>query len=119
MSTKSYTRFVKILEKWPLDPNKKGKDIGEALRLLFSQSFPLGSSSVVNEKVMNKKLDALESLLANESLKRFPRESTANFTLLDQETLSGITSTEFMGQVSASSNTKQSLMERLKNIRLL
>ena len=54
MSVSSYTRFVKILEKWPLDPQKKGKDVGEALRQLFSREFPLGSTSVVNEKHINR-----------------------------------------------------------------
>ena len=54
MSVGSYTKFVKILEKWPLDPNKAGKDLGQSLRQLFSHNFPLGSTSVVNEKEINK-----------------------------------------------------------------
>ena len=54
MSGVSYTKFVKMLEKWPLDKNKKGKDLGEALRLLFSHNYPLGSTTLVNEKLINK-----------------------------------------------------------------
>jgi len=123
MSVGSYTKFVKILEKWPLDPNKAGKDLGQSLRQLFSHNFPLGSTSVVNEKEINKQVTALESLVSNRSLEAFPRQSTATFTLLDRETLAGITSTEFMGQltgeVEASKAAKPGLFQRLKNIRLI
>ena len=54
MSSRAYNSFVNILEKWPVDKTKAGKDLGEALRLLFSKTFPSGSSSVVNEKTVNK-----------------------------------------------------------------
>jgi len=117
MSGQSYAKFVKILEKWPLDPNKKGKDVGQALRQLFSHNYPLGSTSVVNEKEMNKQILALESLVSNKNSVTFPRQSNANFTLLDKETLSGITSTELMGQMSE--ENKPGLLQRIKNIRFL
>ena len=54
MSGNSYRRFVRILERWPVDKNKQGNDIGEALRQLFSNNFPSGSASKVNEKMINK-----------------------------------------------------------------
>ena len=50
----AYKNFVRVLEKWPLDKNKQGKDLGESLRVLFSKSFPAGSTSVVNEKAIQK-----------------------------------------------------------------
>jgi len=120
MSGRSYGKFVKILEKWPLDPNKKGKDIGESLRHLFSHNFPLGSTSVVDEKKLNKQVLALETLVSNKSSTAFPRQSNTSFTLLDQETLSGITSTELMGQLTGEAEKpKPGLMQRIKNIRLI
>jgi len=124
MSGASYSSFVKILERWPIDKNKKGKDLGEALRMLFSHNFPLGSSStVVNQKMMNNQLTALEALTSSSSLLNFPRQSTATFTLLDKEALSGITSTELMGQMTGQAkeekSTKPGLLQRLKNIRLI
>ena len=54
MSGSSYRSFVRILERWPVDKNKQGKDIGEGLRQLFSNNFPSGSASKVNEKMINK-----------------------------------------------------------------
>jgi len=120
MSGQSYARFVRILEKWPLDKNKKGKDVAESLRLLFSHNFPLGSTSVVDEKELNKQILALESLVENKSCTTYPRASTATFTFLDQETLSGITSTELMGQMTGEAEKpKPGLLQRIKNIRLI
>ena len=54
MAGNSYRGFVRILEKWPVDKNKQGKDIGEGLRQLFSKNFPSGSSTPVNESLMNR-----------------------------------------------------------------
>ena len=54
MSGNSYRRFVRILERWPVDKNKQGKDIGEGLRQLFSNKFPSGSATQVNEKIIDK-----------------------------------------------------------------
>lgn len=123
MSGVSYTKFVKLLEKWPLDQNKRGKDLGEALRLLFSHNYPLGSTTVVNEKLINKQVMALESLVSDSSSKTFPCLSNTTFTMLDQETLSGITSTELMGQLTgqaeADKASKPGIIQRLKNIRLI
>lgn len=50
----AYKNFVRVLEKWPVDKNKAGKDLGEALRTYFSKQFPLGSTSKVDEKSLNK-----------------------------------------------------------------
>jgi len=94
--------------------------------MLFVHNFPLGSSSiVVNQKKMDKQVAALESLVSSSSLKRFPRKSTATFTLVDKEALYGITSTEFMGQLSAQADAgkaatvKLGLRQRLKDIKLI
>ena len=50
----AYKNFVRVLEKWPVDKNKAGKDLGEALRTYFSKQFPSGSTSKVDEKLLNK-----------------------------------------------------------------
>merc|ERR1711915_561204 len=88
----AYNSFVKILEKWPVDKTKPGKDLGEALRLLFSKTFPSGSSSAVNEKIVNKQISDLDALISNKTLNSHPRTSKSTFTGLDLETLSQITS---------------------------
>ena len=54
MSGNSYRGFVRVLEKWPVDKNKQGRDVGEGLRQLFSNNFPAGSASQVNDEMINK-----------------------------------------------------------------
>ena len=54
MSSNSYRGFVRVLERWPVDKNKQGKDIGEGLRKLLSKNFPSGSATPVNENAINK-----------------------------------------------------------------
>jgi len=115
MSGSSYRSFVRILERWPVDKNKQGKDIGEGLRQLFSNNFPSGSASKVNEKMINKQVAALESLIENKPSTSHPSTSKSTFTGLDQETLRQITSTEMMGQVSKESGRKITFMEKIKN----
>jgi len=114
----AYRNFVRVLEKWPLDKNKQGKDLGENLRVLFSKTFPSGSSSVVNEKVINKQISALDSLISNKSLKAHPRELKNTFTGLDLETLSKITTTEMMGQTTQLSGQKITFFQKLKNFQI-
>ena len=50
----AYKNFVRVLEKWPVDKNKAGKDLGEALRTFFSKQFPSGSTTKVDEKLLTK-----------------------------------------------------------------
>jgi len=121
----AYRNFVRVLEKWPLDKNKQGKDLGENLRVLFSKTFPSGSSSVVNEKVINnqsviscRQISALDSLISNKSLKAHPRELKNTFTGLDLETLSKITTTEMMGQTTQLSGQKITFFQKLKNFQI-
>jgi len=117
MSSRAYNSFVKILEKWPVDKTKAGKDLGEALRLLFSKTFPSGSSSVVNEKTVNKQIGDLEALISNKTLNSYPRTSKSTFTGLDLETLSQITSGEVLKEASIQSQEKVSFLDKLKNMK--
>ena len=80
MSAGPYTKFVKLLEKWPVDKHKAGKDVGEALRVLFSKNFPSGSSTVVNEKLINKQIAEIDALITDKTLKANPRKSKSTFT---------------------------------------
>merc|ERR1719282_1958538 len=119
MSGGAYKNFVRVLEKWPVDKNKTGKDLGEALRVVFSKTFPSGSSSsVTNEKLLNRQIAALDSLISNKSLNSFPVSSKSTFTGLDAETLSQITGTELMGQVSKQSEQNITFFQKLKNFQI-
>jgi len=114
----SYPRFIKVLEKWPVDSAKKGKDLGEALRTMFGKTYPQGSVSVVeDEKNLNRQLDALQRLVDNTHLEQNPRTSNSTFTGLEQEVLHQITTTEMMATTSqvAEEAGKQGFWDKLRN----
>jgi hypothetical protein len=116
----SYTKFVRLLERWPVDSAKKGKDLGEAVRRLFQHSYSQGSVTQVDEKRMNCQVAALQRLADNKHQTAHPRLSEATFTMLDREVLHQITNTKLMDQVTADSEEeKPGLLQRLRNFRLL
>ena len=66
MAGSGYRGFLRVLERWPKDPSKvlacnsdkcvcltrglqAGRDVGEALRTRFAQTFPAGPHSKVDE----------------------------------------------------------------------
>lgn len=119
MST-SYRSFIKVLEKWPIDKTKAGKDLGEDLRKLFSHTFPQGSSTGVQDvKQLNRQILALEKLTEDANKIKFPCSSNNTFTDMDIELLQEITSTETMKLLGEEGREKKSLFTRLRNIRLL
>jgi len=121
MAGSGYRGFLRVLERWPKDPSKAGRDVGEALRTRFAQTFPAGPHSKVDEPAVARQVESLERLVANEASSAFPQRSPTTFTGLDQETLAQITATEVMGQISEASElerkTKKGLMERIKSYR--
>ena len=44
-----------VIEKWPLDSNKKGRDLGEKIRSLVGTQFSSGENSIVkNERYLKR-----------------------------------------------------------------
>jgi len=116
----SYRSFIKVLEKWPIDKLKTGKDLGEDLRKLFSHTFPQGSSTGVQDvKQLNRQILALQKLTEDANRTNFPCSSNNTFTDLDIEHLQQITATETMKQLGEEGRVKESLFTRLRNIRIL
>jgi len=113
----SYKSFMKVLEKWPIDSLKQGRDLGEALRLLFSQAFPSGPATHINnEKHLKRQIQASRKLSDDHYLKQYPRIYKSNFSGLDLEQLKQITSTKVLAELSGSSQSKFKFFERVKNM---
>lgn len=66
-STKQlYKRFVHLCQKWPLDKEKTGRDLGQFIRDHFSSQFPHGElSSLKNAASTEAQLQALENIASN------------------------------------------------------
>jgi len=111
----SYPRFVRVLERWPVDRAKAGKDLGEAIRTVFARTYPQGSVTVVQEeKVVDRQVAALQRLVDNTHQTCHPLASPSTFTGLGLEQLRQITSVESMAAASEAAEIKPGFLEKLK-----
>jgi hypothetical protein len=89
--SQNYKRFLAILEKWPIDKSKPGRDLGQYLREKFSTQFinqnNLATSSKEQAKI-NTQFEALENIIRNTHRNKYPRSSTA--------TASGLSGNDFI-----------------------
>jgi len=76
MGSKIYAKFIDLLQRWPIDKTRTGKDLGERLRQLVAQEFPQGPISKVNELKLNRDFESLNRIANNEYRDRFPRKFT-------------------------------------------
>eukprot|EP00088_Acartia_fossae_P036062 TRINITY_DN37233_c0_g1_i1.p1 TRINITY_DN37233_c0_g1~~TRINITY_DN37233_c0_g1_i1.p1 ORF type:complete len:121 (+),score=11.84 TRINITY_DN37233_c0_g1_i1:61-423(+) len=117
MGSRAYNRFIKVLEKWPKDESKAGKDIGEGLRLKFSQEFPNGPTSILaDEKYLHRQIDASKLLTEDFFVKKHPRLYDSNFTGVELDDLKMITSTQTMAELSGTKIEAPTLMNRLTSV---
>ncbi|XP_053696629.1 ubiquinol-cytochrome-c reductase complex assembly factor 2 [Sabethes cyaneus] len=95
MST-HYNRFLKLLERWPVDPSKAGRDLGQYLRDQLQTI--LGSSNIiaVNEERLQRQHRALENIANDVHRKAHPRVYTSTATGLTGEQCRDILSSEFL-----------------------
>ncbi|XP_055853101.1 ubiquinol-cytochrome-c reductase complex assembly factor 2 [Episyrphus balteatus] len=92
-----YRQFLKILEKWPLDKNKQGRDIAEHLRsLLPILQQPDRSTTAEQMEHINKQNDALNRLSKNIYFSTYKREHHSTATGLSANQCSQVLSSEFL-----------------------
>ncbi|KAK7078267.1 Ubiquinol-cytochrome-c reductase complex assembly factor 2 [Halocaridina rubra] len=101
MSRNSYRNFLKLLEKWPLDETKKGRDLGEYIRVRITSAFKQGDSSIVNEEECMRTHSSLDRLASNVYAIRYPRALRSSSTGLSLDQCREVNSTEFMENVTA------------------
>lgn len=92
-----YKRFIQVLEKWPIDKTKSGRDLGEKLReRLQTLADPSAIKTQQESENLNKEIDALERLANNTYAKKYPRAFNSTATGLTAEQCSQVLSSEFL-----------------------
>ena len=105
--TAQYQRFLKVLEKWPLDKAKVGRDIGEQIRKeVKSLTNPAGLTDEVTDQLA-KKIDSLERLASNIYATKYKRTYTSTATGLSAEQCSQVLSSEFLQYLNDESKKKK------------
>ncbi|XP_034488704.1 ubiquinol-cytochrome-c reductase complex assembly factor 2 isoform X2 [Drosophila innubila] len=91
-----YQRFLKVLEKWPAEKTKVGRDLGEQIRKKVTKLT--GSASLSNEASadLTKQIDALERLSNNVYAKKYQRQYDSTATGLTAAQCSQVLSSEFL-----------------------
>ena len=112
--SQSYKSFVRVLEKWPVDKSKKGRDLGEAIRRFIVKSYPQGGGSVVEEAGLSRQAAALKRLVDNQHKENNPRVGTATFTGVSQENLQKITDVDFMEKMREAEE-QRAFLGKLRN----
>ena len=85
----TYRQAFSLLQKWPKDPNKSVKDLGDSLRTEIKTAFPQGEKSPSASK--SDKISVYERLCNNHHLTKYPRKyPTSTATGLDSDSLKQI-----------------------------
>ncbi|CAL1265646.1 unnamed protein product [Larinioides sclopetarius] len=107
-----YKNYLRVCEKWGVDPTKKGRDLGEFIRQQIGKEFSQGeASNIQNLKECEKKLESLNRLASNHYGKQFKRSKYATATGLSLEECKQLLSTEGLERINRS---KLSILERVK-----
>lgn len=94
----SYRRMLQLLEKWPIDKNKIGKDLGEHLRTEIQAAFAARKFDA-NQEECDRKYLALKRIVEDHHLTAFRRRSTSSSTGLTAIQCNQILSNEFLEEL--------------------
>ncbi|XP_060650358.1 ubiquinol-cytochrome-c reductase complex assembly factor 2 [Drosophila nasuta] len=92
-----YQRFLKVLEKWPAEKTKIGRDLGEQIRKKVTKLT--GSEASLSSEAsadLTRQIDALERLSNNVYAKKYPRQYDSTATGLTAAQCSQVLSSEFL-----------------------
>uniref|UniRef100_A0A182Q4S2 Mitochondrial nucleoid factor 1 n=1 Tax=Anopheles farauti TaxID=69004 RepID=A0A182Q4S2_9DIPT len=91
-----YKKFLSLLERWPIDKSKVGRDLGQYLR--DQLTAVLGSSNIiaVKDDRLNRQFRSLENIVNDVNAHRYPRTLNSTATGLSGEQCREVLSTEFL-----------------------
>ncbi|EDV41563.1 uncharacterized protein Dana_GF17543 [Drosophila ananassae] len=89
-----YQRFLKVLEKWPADKSKAGRDLGEQIRKQVTKLTSLKGGAT--DQGLDLQIGALERLSNNVYLRKYPRTFDSTATGLTAAQCNQVLSSEFL-----------------------
>ncbi|XP_067643428.1 ubiquinol-cytochrome-c reductase complex assembly factor 2 isoform X3 [Eurosta solidaginis] len=102
-----YQRFLKVLEKWPTDKSKVGRDLGEQIRKQIKELTNPASLNTEASDKLSVQIDSLERLANNIYGKKYQRAFTSTATGLTAEQCSQVLSSEFLQYLNNEKSTKK------------
>lgn len=91
-----YNRFLKLLERWPVDQSKIGRDLGQYLR--DQLKAVLGGSNIiaVKDERLVRQYQSLENIVNDVHRKAYPRSLSSTATGLTGEQCREVLSSDFL-----------------------
>lgn len=108
-ATGCFKRILQVLEKWPVDETKVGRDLGQYLREKVNKAYKTNQFEA-DIKYWDQQYLSLEKLVKNEYSKKFPRLLNSSATGLTREQCQIALSNEFLEE---NSKENQSIFKRL------
>lgn len=119
-----YKRFLKLLEKWPIDKTKSGRlayyrsicfnickyfltfsDLGEHLREQLKTTLRATNKTIQSDDILNKQFAALERISNNAYAIKYQRVHSATATGLSGEQCNQVLSSEFLEYLNEDKST--------------
>ena len=95
MAAARYRQFLRLLDNWPLDTDKAGRDLGVYLRERIAHGFRQGEASrIANPEQCDRTLKALTRINSNVYKTMYPRLKESSSNGLTIEEIRAITSTQ-------------------------
>ncbi|XP_058813079.1 ubiquinol-cytochrome-c reductase complex assembly factor 2 [Topomyia yanbarensis] len=99
MSTQ-YNRFLKLLERWPVDQSKGGRDLGQYLREQLKAVLGAENIIAVNDERLGRQHRALENILNDTHRSAYPRKYNSTATGLTGDQCREVLSSEFLAYLN-------------------
>ncbi|PSN42690.1 Ubiquinol-cytochrome-c reductase complex assembly factor 2 [Blattella germanica] len=99
---RSYRQFLKLLEHWPADSTKVGRDLGQHIREQVKISFKSGEINIGNEAECNRIYSSLKRIADDHYAQLYLRKSRVSASGLSADECQGILSTEFLEELQKS-----------------
>ncbi|XP_063954734.1 ubiquinol-cytochrome c reductase complex assembly factor 2-like [Lytechinus pictus] len=80
MAASRYRKFLRLMEDWPADPSKRGRDLAVAIRERVAHGFRRGENSEINEKECDRMYDALNKIHTDFFREKYPRLKDSSAT---------------------------------------
>lgn len=91
-----YKRFLNVLEKWPAEKTKVGRDLGEQIRKQVTKLTDATSQNFASTEQLNRQIDSLERISNNVYAKKYRRRYESTATGLTAAQCNQVLSSEFL-----------------------
>ncbi|RZC40781.1 ubiquinol-cytochrome-c reductase complex assembly factor 2 [Asbolus verrucosus] len=96
MTAGGRTRFLQLLEKWPIEESKVGRDLGQFLRNKINKTCKENYNFQTTYWYWERQYLAVQTLVNNEHKNKYPRVLTSSATGLTAEQCNKALSNEFL-----------------------